>query len=219
MCALWLHLALFAVATDASLWRSGPPPPELVPQETVSVEIVTDRLVRPLPDPSPDPAAGLAGARPYPAEPGTASLTRPPASGRGSISAQSSRTWVTATTLLAGAVMSDPRSRQASVALASLTGADKTEQICALEAMEQVRRDRPGFRPTRLAPHAFRNATRKGNTVHVAAGAVRSSRVWYEIAYRCRLDAGGRAIAGFEYALGEPIDRALWDDHGLAPVH
>ncbi|MEP5036628.1 DUF930 domain-containing protein, partial [Roseibium sp.] len=151
--------------------------------------------------------------------PGTASLTRPPASGRGSISAQPSRTWVTATTLLAGAVMSDPRSRQASVALASLTGADKTEQICALEAMEQVRRDRPGFRPTRLAPHAFRNATRKGNTVHVAAGAVRSSRVWYEIAYRCRLDAGGRAIAGFEYALGEPIDRALWDDHGLAPVH
>ncbi|MEP5038295.1 hypothetical protein, partial [Roseibium sp.] len=88
VCALWLHLALFAVATDASLWRSGPPHPELVPQETVSVEIVTDRLVRPLPDPSPDPAAGPVGARPYPAEPGAASLTRPPASGRGSISAQ-----------------------------------------------------------------------------------------------------------------------------------
>lgn len=85
--------------------------------------------------------------------------------------------------------------------------------------MEQLRHDRQGFRPTRLAPHAFRNAIFKEGMIQVTAGAVRSNRVWYEIAYRCRLDAGGQTVIGFEYALGTPVERALWDEHGLAPIH
>ncbi|MCK7611706.1 DUF930 domain-containing protein [Roseibium sediminicola] len=127
--------------------------------------------------------------------------------------------WVTATTFLAADVLRDPRSQQAREALATLTGADSREQICALEAMEQLRHDRQGFRPTRLSPHAFRNAVYKEGMIQVTAGAVRSNRIWYEIAYRCRLDAGGQTIIGFEYALGAPVDRALWDEYGLAPVY
>ncbi|WP_298958194.1 DUF930 domain-containing protein [uncultured Roseibium sp.] len=127
--------------------------------------------------------------------------------------------WVTATSFLAADVLRSPRSSQARVALASLTGADKHEQVCALEAMEQLRQDKPDFRPTRLAPHAFRNGFSKGNTLHVTAGAVRSNRIWYEIAYRCRLEKGSQKIIGFEYALGAEIERSLWDEHGLAPVH
>lgn len=126
---------------------------------------------------------------------------------------------MTARTFLAAGVLKDPRSRQAREALATLSGADRREQICALEAMEQLRRNRPGFRPTRLAPHAFRTASFGNNLVEVTAGAVRSNRIWYEVAYRCRLDASGATVIGFEHALGSEIERALWDAHGLAPVH
>ncbi|MDN3718727.1 DUF930 domain-containing protein [Roseibium salinum] len=127
--------------------------------------------------------------------------------------------WIGATSYYAGDILSDPRSEQARVALATLTGADQGEQLCGLEAMEQVRHTQPGFRPTRLAPHALRNSFQKGNLIHAPAAAVRSDRVWYEIAYRCRLDTAHEAVVGFEYALGKRIDRQLWDELGLAPIH
>lgn len=223
-CALWLHLAFFAVATDAALWRNVLPVPQKPsPQQTVSVEIVTAPLTPPARSPGLPPvdvlealqAEGYAGK-----DTETKTAAVPPSTGaRRPPKTAAAPRWVTAHSFLAADVLRDPRSAQARLALASLTGTDTADQLCALEAMEQLRRDRPGFRPTRLAPHAFRNASRRGDTVHVTAGAVRSNRVWHELAYRCRLDEAGGAIAGFEYALGEPVDRTLWDDHGLAPLH
>ena len=148
----------------------------------------------------------------------------PPAAAPGTADAserarESRRTWVRADRLLSAEALADPRSRQAREALPTLAGADRREQICALEAMEQVRLREAGFRPTRLAPHAFRNSVLRDGVVQVTAGALRSQRQWFEIAYRCRLDPSGRQVIEFEYALGAPVDRALWEEHGLAPVH
>lgn len=209
VCAIWLHLVLYALLGEASLWRLPSPAPAL----PVEVEIVAaPSNVRPAPPPSsgltvpaaPSPGAD-AEALPETAATGPGART-PPA-----------KDWVTATSLLATDVLNDPRSAEAREMLGTLTGADIRDQLCGLEAMEQVRKDRPGFRPTRLAPHAFRNAVYRDGLVEVRAGALRSNRIWYEIAYRCRLSADGSAIGSFEYALGDEIDRALWDEHGLAP--
>ncbi|KZM47561.1 hypothetical protein OA90_25475 [Labrenzia sp. OB1] len=126
---------------------------------------------------------------------------------------------MSATGYYASDVLKDPRSSQARQALTQVTGDDRIEQLCALEAMEQVRHTLPDFRPTRLVPHALRNSFRKDNVVFAPAGALRSNRIWYEIAYKCQLDAGGSAITAFEYALGAPIVRAQWDELGLAPIH
>jgi len=211
LCAIWLHLVLYALATDAASWRLPTPPPP----EPIDVEILPSTARRPTVAPvpvPPDPASPLEDrAQPdvlvTPARPANETIN------------PTAPTWVRATTFLAADVLSDPRSRQARAALATLTGADSREQVCALEAMEQLRHDSQGFRPTRLAPHAFRNAIFKDGVIQVTAGAVRSNRVWYEIAYRCRFDAGGQTVIGFEYALGAPVDRALWDEYGLAPIH
>ncbi|MES0808094.1 DUF930 domain-containing protein [Roseibium sp. SCPC15] len=127
--------------------------------------------------------------------------------------------WVSATAFHASEILSDPRSLQARLALRTLVSDDRKEQLCALEAMEQLRRTQKGFRPTRLAPHAFRNSYQKNNAIFAPAGAVRSNRVWYEIAYKCQLDNIGANIERFEFALGSEIDRSLWDEHGLAPIH
>ncbi|MHA7773588.1 DUF930 domain-containing protein [Roseibium sp. M-1] len=207
VCAFWLHLALFAVLNSAAFWKTIPPSPP----EPISVDILEDPV---LPAPSAAPEA-LPDDLPGTGQAGLAAPDETPMPG----STGSEGGWVTATTLLAGSVLSNPGSAQARAALATLTGEDKSEQLCALEAMEQVRKDRPGFRPTRLAPHAFRNSRRRGELVDVSAGALRSDGVWYEIAYRCRLNTGGTEITAFEYALGAKIDRSLWEDYGLAPVH
>ncbi|WP_157738640.1 DUF930 domain-containing protein [Labrenzia sp. VG12] len=208
LCAIWLHLAVYALLAELSTaptrTPSSPAP--------VEVEIIRPDLSHPGPSIQPnnsEPSDPL----PRPDERGLPVTTGPPED------REAGDTWIRAETFLAASVLADPRSRQARRALSTLVGADRREQVCALEAMEQLRQGKPGFRPTRLAPHAFRNARIRDGMIVVTAGAVRSQRQWYEIAYRCRLDPEGRQVVGFEYALGATIERALWDAHGLAPVH
>ncbi|POF32423.1 DUF930 domain-containing protein [Roseibium marinum] len=220
MCAIWLHLLFFAVLTgQAARDRTVRPAPE-----PISVEIVVQPPLFPTAEP---PASGrletdnAASVLPEPEQqaaltPGTLSPETAPAEPQEKTPETG---WVTATGYYASDVLSDPRSSQARQALTSVTEDDRVEQLCALEAMEQVRHALPDFRPTRLMPHARRNSFRKDDAVFAPAGALRSNRIWYEIAYKCRLDASGSAIIGFEYALGAPIVRALWDELGLAAIH
>lgn len=231
ICALWLHLALYAVLNDAALWRSVLPEPP----EPVSVEIIPEFLPSSMPEPfvdetgenqpqtaavpQPNLSGPASGSTAAPAQHSSSSANLPALTAPPSSAAEPEQEWVTANAYFANDVLNDPRSAQAREFLPTLTSEDGREQICALEAMEQVRHARPGFKPTRLAPHAFRNSFQKEDMIVVPAGALRSNRVWYEIAYRCRLNASGKIVSGFEYALGAPIDRSLWDEYGLAPIH
>lgn len=209
--AVWVHVLIFALLAGAD-FKDHPGTPVSVP---LVVEILPLRdLARPaapdhLPQPDTEPRAGT--------EPASLPDRGPPLSG--AVPTRPEPDWRQASSFHAAAVLRDPRSAQARLALATLVSGDRLEQLCALEAMEQVRHAEPGFRPTRLAPHAFRNSVQRANEIFAAAAAIRSGRIWYEIAYRCRLSASGSEIVGFEFALGDPIDRALWDEHGLAPVH
>ncbi len=127
--------------------------------------------------------------------------------------------WVVAGTLRAAEVLKDPRSAQARRVLTMVTSQDRREQICALEAMEQVRADAAGFQPDRLMPYALKNTVQNAQLIFAPAAALRSRRNWYEITYRCRLNAAGTVVEEFEYALGPPIPQKLWDDLGLAAVY
>ncbi|WP_281927588.1 DUF930 domain-containing protein [Roseibium album] len=209
--AVWVHVLVFAMLTNMEMLDLS--------DTKVSAPLVVDilSLREFLQEASPNPALQpksvpkVATERAAPSGTGTPlqkTHVPPP-----------NAAWNYATSFYAHGVLSDPRSAQARAALATLVGGDRLEQLCALEAMEQVRRAQPGFRPTRLAPHAFRNSVKRADEIFASAAALRSNRTWYEIAYRCQLSANGAEIIGFEFALGKPIDRSLWDEHGLAPVH
>jgi len=227
ICAIWIHLLVFAVlANQAGLDLNAPP------VDPISVEIFVEPASPPPQAPAPSPSGAfetdnaplsspengqLAALPPGTVQPETTEL--PESGSPQDATPENAPSWVTATGYYASDVLSDPRSAEAREALTTLTGTDRVEQLCALEAMEQVRHSRSGFRPTRLVPHALRNSFQRENAVFAPAGALRSNRVWYEIAYKCRLDTGRSKIIGFEYALGAPIDRSLWDELGLAPVY
>jgi uncharacterized protein DUF930 len=225
ICALWLHLGLFVLVASVS----APMLVDRVLQEPISVEIVP---LPTAPDQSTRPGKSgenstryvqqdrqaaiqvperLSSVAPSPIPP----MNEKPDKG----TAGNQPNWIKATSFHANDVLNDPRSAQARAVLTNLTGMDQREQLCALEAMEQVRRNRPDFKPTRLAPHALRNSHQKEDVLHAPAAALRSNRVWYEISYKCELTAAGKEVRSFEFALGAPIERVLWDDLGLAPVH
>ncbi len=209
--AVWVHVLLFAFLAGSD--DKDHPATSVANPLFVEILPLRDfaRPVAPAPFRQPD-SMPQTGTEPAP-EPDTEA---PP---RGTAASRPEADWRQATSFYAGEVLRDPRSAQARLALATLVSGDRIEQLCALEAMEQVRHARPGFRPTRLAPHAFRNSVQQGDEIVAAAAAIRSDRTWYDIAYKCRLSRSGSHVIGFEFALGNPIDRSLWDQHGLAPVH
>lgn len=231
-CAVWLHAALALIL--ASL------PPAIFKTdrtlEPVDVEIVTLPARPPQSGSGSGPETGFADfgrqsllrepavERPHGTRPAEDRAVRPLHSGLSEPNTpgadwRAPQNWVVAGTMRGAAVLSDPRSAQARRVLTMVTSQDRREQICALEAMEQVRAGKPGFQPDRLVPYALKNTIQKAQLIVAPAGALRSRRNWFEIAYRCTLNGAGTAVERFEYVLGPPIPAKRWDELGLAAVY
>lgn len=233
---MWLHAALFIILASLppaviQLNRTydpveveifldpGPPVRAELPVAVRQGQSLDGKAPKPL---SLQPAPGGEGIRRDEAEPQQDTRLPQDQSFDQSRSAPDWRAphnWVVAGTLRAAEVLKDPRSAQARRVLTMVTSQDRREQICALEAMEQVRADAAGFQPDRLMPYALKNTVQNAQLIFAPAAALRSRRNWYEITYRCRLNAAGTVVEEFEYALGPPIPQKLWDDLGLAAVY
>ncbi|MBB4291250.1 hypothetical protein GGE16_003309 [Rhizobium leguminosarum] len=123
--------------------------------------------------------------------------------------------FVEAGQLFSETVLSDPRSRRAREALRGPAGSERNLQLCDLEALEQVRRAQPGMRPDTLAPYAMAAEKVNGNSVEVRGGAFRSQRKWYNIQFKCGLDASSGKVASFAFLVGAAIPQREWQQHNL----
>lgn len=117
--------------------------------------------------------------------------------------------------MLSAAVLADPRSRQARTALRQLSAFDRREQLCNLEAMEQIHAWRATFEPERLVAYAMADTSIAGNTVLAEGAAFRSARQWYNLKYRCEVTPDLTQVTAFEFLVGDPIPREDWEAHYL----
>jgi len=110
-------------------------------------------------------------------------------------------------------------SRQTRLALRSLTSDTRVEQLCGLEAMEQVHAWQRDFQPDRMVVYAMGEPTMTGNMFEADGAAFRSRSLWYNIRFSCELTPDHARVAGFAFAVGAPVPRDNWEDHGLPAVH
>jgi hypothetical protein len=125
---------------------------------------------------------------------------------------------VRATRLYSEASLRDPKNRPALEALPTLAPADRMEQLCDIEAMDQVHAWNADFAPERLVAYAFADATTRGNAMRAEGAAFRSRGRWFHLRFDCTLTADRRRVASFSFAVGDPVPVAEWDDHNLPPV-
>ncbi|TAT84794.1 DUF930 domain-containing protein [Rhizobium ruizarguesonis] len=186
---------------------------EIVPQPVESLKMPEPAKTR-LPEeakpeaakPEAQPAAPVANNPPAAAMPSVAPITLPmpkPAE------------FVEARQLFSDKVLADPRSRRAREALRGLAGSERNLQLCDLEALEQVRRAQPAKAPDALAPYAMAAEKVSGNSVEVKGGAFRSKRKWYNIQFKCELDAGSGKVLSFAFLVGDAIPQGEWQEHNL----
>ncbi|MBB4235486.1 DUF930 domain-containing protein [Rhizobium esperanzae] len=220
----WGTAASFALHVAAILLLllllPKPEPPLPLPDDDLSVEIVP-QAAEPMavPEPAkalPPEAVKPEAARPE-AEPAAPVQNNPPAAVMPPAApiAPLPEEFVDARQFFSDKVLADPRSRGAREALRGLAGSERNLQLCDLEALEQVRRTRPDLRPDALAPYAMAAEKVSGSSVEVRGGAFRSQRKWYNIQFKCGLDAGSGKVVSFAFFVGDAIPKDQWQAHNL----
>ncbi|NNU65130.1 MULTISPECIES: DUF930 domain-containing protein [Rhizobium] len=201
--------------------KAEPPLPLL--DDGLSVEIVpqaVEQLKMPEPAKPPSPEQAKPEAAKPEAEPAAPVTNNPPAAVMPSVApitlpVQKPAEFVEARQLFSDKLLADPRSRRAREALRDLAGSERNLQLCDLEALEQVRRAQPAMAPDVLAPYAMAAEKVSGNSVEVSGGAFRSKRKWYNIQFKCELDAGSGKVASFAFLVGDAIPQDEWQEHNL----
>ncbi|WAC25869.1 DUF930 domain-containing protein [Ancylobacter sp. SL191] len=123
------------------------------------------------------------------------------------------------TRMLSGDALASPKNRRLRQQMATLADEERIAQLCDFEAMEQIHAWQHRFQPDRLVDYALSDPHWE-NGVFVAAGsAFRAGADWFELSYRCTLDATRRTVTGFAFRVGPSIPRTEWTALNLPAVH
>jgi hypothetical protein len=88
------------------------------------------------------------------------------------------------------------------------------EQICDLEAMQRIGKDKT-FRPERTIVSALADPKVAEATMTGAGGAFKSKGQWYQFSFTCKTSPDHMQVLSFSYKVGEPIPPEQWEKSGL----
>ncbi|SDP59854.1 protein of unknown function [Phyllobacterium sp. YR620] len=145
------------------------------------------------PNPAPAPTASTA---PKPDESKKPAAAKP-ASRRGKL--------VVARELYSAGALFDPRVMQA---LGRLPPRQRMKQVCMIEALEQIRRQRPGT--DILVPFGASGSSYTATTLDAIGGAFRNGSNWYDLDFHCKVDNEGTKVVAFSYAMGSLVPKSEW---------
>ncbi len=96
-----------------------------------------------------------------------------------------------------------------------MSARDRIKQLCTIEALEQVRRQRPGSFPDLLVPFGHSGGRISDYALNASGGAFRSRGDWYNINFKCTVDNSRSKVVSFSFAVGDRVPRGEWSSRGL----
>ena len=88
------------------------------------------------------------------------------------------------------------------------------EQVCDLEAMKRIGKDRT-YRPERSIVGALETPKVVNSTMSGNGGAFKSKGQWYQFSFKCETTGDHMKVQAFSFQIGEPIPQEKWEPHGL----
>jgi len=104
---------------------------------------------------------------------------------------------------------------RAAVGLRRLDPQMRLEQICDLEAMERIGREKNEFYPDRAKSDVILPPEHLGDVLRASGAAFRSKNNWYRFSFICRASPDHMKVISFQYKIGELIPPSKWGDYGL----
>jgi hypothetical protein len=88
------------------------------------------------------------------------------------------------------------------------------EQVCDLEAMKHISKDR-AYRPERSIVGALAAPKVENSTMTGTGGAFRSKGKWYQFSFKCETTPDHMRVQAFSFQIGAPIPEETWEKNGL----
>ncbi|MEY9535386.1 DUF930 domain-containing protein [Sinorhizobium fredii] len=155
-------------------------------------------------DAEPAPQSAPVPKEKPPAEEAKADLTQEPADAAAD---QQSSELVQAKQIYSRDALADPRVKQA---IGRLPQKRRIVQLCTIEALEQVRRQRPDAFPDMLVPFGPVGGMVSASGLTASGGAFRSRGKWYGIDFKCEVNSETTSVASFSFAIGGAIPKGEW---------
>jgi len=99
--------------------------------------------------------------------------------------------------------------------LSHLDPTTRLEQVCAVETMARVNKDKTSYRPDRAVIYAVSQPKVSGNIARGEGGAFRSKGKWYQYSFTCKTTPDHMRVSDFTYKVGKPIPESMWEKYGL----
>ena len=122
------------------------------------------------------------------------------------------------TQILSARTLGDARSREARATLAQLAPDDRIEQLCDVEAMDQLHAWKSELQPDRLIAYAMAETKLSDGAMQADGAAFRSKRQWYKLKFKCAVSPDLTKVASFEFLVGDPVPKSEWQTHNLPAV-
>jgi hypothetical protein len=87
----------------------------------------------------------------------------------------------------------------------------RVAELCTTELREQLKRAPQHYQPELLPSYRLS----QGTVLDVKRGAFRASSRWYDMRFRCEVDADATKVVSFAYDVGDPVPRAQWRSRGF----
>lgn len=112
---------------------------------------------------------------------------------------------VVATQMMSGSVLADPRNRGVRDGLLRMTDETRADQLCGIEAMEQLKGWNSDFSPEWVSAYATADVEVLENMIVAEGAAFRSAGRWYHLKFKCTLDSEDGSVVSFAFRVGVAI--------------
>lgn len=122
--------------------------------------------------------------------------------------------FVEAKELFSAKSIADPRVKQA---MGQLPVKKRILQLCSIEALEQIRNQRPEDFPDMLVPFGPSGGFIGKEQIDASGGAYRSKGTWHDVNFKCKVNLETVEVVSFSYAIGGVVPQASWKSRKLPP--
>lgn len=117
--------------------------------------------------------------------------------------------------MLSAEVLNQPKNRAAREGLKTLDSYGHAEQLCDVEAIEQIAKWKNTLEPEGVVAYAREETSLAENVFTAKGAAFQSHGDWYELHFECTLGADLTEVTGFAFEVGAIIPRSQWNEFGL----
>ncbi|WP_319533145.1 DUF930 domain-containing protein [uncultured Cohaesibacter sp.] len=125
------------------------------------------------------------------------------------------RPMVRASRLMSASLLSDPANAEGRKEFYGLTNEEQEDQLCDLEALEQIRAWNSSYVPERMVSYTFEEVRYEGNRIIADGAAFWSKENWHRLKYDCVLSDDRKNVVNFSFLVGVIVPKDQWEQYDL----